>query len=143
MLVYLDDALEQVLPEEALSRLNAHDQEIAQTSGEHDLRRCFRCAQWAVDLLSPPEHSHLRYLVHRLEEVLHEAHQGEWAMRFGVDVAEAIDHSHAPVLDVELTWVDDAVAAAKAAAEKSGWGAVPWEQLLVELITMEPESSRD
>ena len=43
-----------------------------------------------------------------------------------------------PKLDVELTWVDDAVAAAKALADKTGWESVPWEALLVELIAMEP-----
>ena len=133
MLVHLDDALEKALPETALARLNAHDPEVAATTSHHDFHRCLRCAEWAVDLLSPPEHSHLRHLVHRLEQVVHETAHGEWAMKFGMDVPQA-----APVLDVELTWVDDAVGAAKALADKSGWDAVPWEDLLVELIAMEP-----
>jgi len=93
----------------------------------------FRCAEWAVDLLSPPEHAHLRHLVHRLEQVLHEAHNSDWAVEFGLFV------SHSPALDEELIWVDDAVAAAKAVAEKSGWNSVPWEELLVDLIAMEPK----
>lgn len=46
--------------------------------------------------------------------------------------------SSAPVTDVELTWVDDAVAAANAAAKEVGWNSVPWEALLIELIAMEP-----
>ena len=133
-LVHLDDALEQALPDSEVPRLNAHDAEIAATSSRHDLHRCFRCAEWAVGLMSPPEHSHLRHLAHRLEKVLHEAHNGDWAMEFGWFV------SHAPVLDVELTWMDDAVAAAKAVADTSGWESVPWEELLVELIAMEPPS---
>jgi hypothetical protein len=135
MLVHLNDALEQVLPESVLPRLNAHDQEIARTSGHHDLHRCFRCAEWAVDLLSARERSHLRHLVHRLEEVVYEAYNGDWAVEFGLFV------SHAPVLDIELSWVDDAVTAAAAVADKVGWDAVPWEELLVELIAMEPRSS--
>ena len=136
MLVHLDDALEQVLPEGELSKLNAHDAEVARTSGHHDLHRCFRCAEWAVDLLSRPEHSHLGQLGHRLQEVLHEAHQGDWAVEFGMFV------SNAPLTDLEVAWVDDAVGAAKAVADQSGWSAVPWEELLVELIAMEPPPAR-
>jgi hypothetical protein len=135
MLVYLDDALEGALPESELSKLNAHDDEVAKTTSHHDLHRCFRCAEWAVDLLSPPEHSHLRHLVHKLEKVLHEVHDSDWAMEFGMFV------SRHPVLDEELTWVDDAVAAAKAVAEKAGWDSVPWEALLIQLIAMEPQTS--
>lgn len=132
MLVHLDDALERVLPAEELAKLNAHDAEVARTSGHHDLHRCFRCAEWAVDLLSHPEHSHLGHLAQRLREVLHEAHRGEWAVDFGMFV------SSAPVTDLELAWVDDAVAAARAVADESGWSVVGWEALLVELIAMEP-----
>jgi hypothetical protein len=132
MLVHLDDALEAALSDDEVAKLNAHDGEVAQTTSHHDLHRCWRCAEWAVDLLSPPEHSHLRHLVHRLGQVLHEAHNSDWPVEFGLFV------SMHPVLDEELTWVDDAVAAAKAVAEKSSWDSVPWEDLLVDLIAMEP-----
>jgi hypothetical protein len=131
-LVHLDDALEQALPESELSKLNAHDEEVASTSSHLDLHRCFRCAEWAVDLVSRPEHSHLGHMIHKLKAVLHEVHEADWAVEFGMFV------SRAPVLDVELTWVDDAVAVAQSAAQKSGWDSVPWEDLLVELIAMEP-----
>ena len=138
MLVHLDDALEKVLPETELPRLEAHDPEVAVTTSHHDFHRCFRCAEWAVDLLSPPERSPLRHLVHRLEQVVHEEAHAEWAWKVGTDVPHS---THAPVLDVELTWVDDAVAAAKAVADTSGWDAVPWEHLLVDLIAMEPPAT--
>ena len=131
-LVHLDDALEQALPESELPKLNAHDGEVASTSSHHDLHRCFRCAEWAVALVSRPEHSHLGHMTHKLKAVLHEAHDTDWAVEFGMFV------SHRPVLDVELTWVDDAVAVAQSAAQKSGWDSVPWEDLFVELIAMEP-----
>jgi hypothetical protein len=42
---------------------------------------------------------------------------------------------------VELTWVDDAVKVAQAAAETSGWREVPWVTLLEELIAIEPATS--
>jgi hypothetical protein len=132
MLAHLDDSLEEVLPEDEYAKLTSHDAEIAQTTSLHDLHRCFRCAEWAVQLVARPEHSHLEYLIHELRAVVHEARAAHWAVKFGRYV------SHAPELDVELTWVDDAVAVAKAAAEKSDWASVPWEDLLEELIAMEP-----
>ncbi|MGH9043571.1 MAG: hypothetical protein ACRDVP_01810 [Acidimicrobiales bacterium] len=70
-----------------------------------------------------------------MERVLHEVHDTDWAVEFGMFV------SYSPVLDVELAWVDDAVKAAKAVAGQSSWDQVPWEPLLVELIEMEPPAS--
>jgi hypothetical protein len=142
MLVYLDHALEEALPENEQAKLNAHDGEIAKTTSHHDFHRCFRCAEWAVDLLSPPEHSHLRHLVHRLEQVRHELRDTDWALGFAVvGKVRRVAPEASPVLDDELTWVDDAVTAAKAVADKSGWDAVSWETLLTELIAMEPSAT--
>jgi hypothetical protein len=135
MLVHLDDALEEALPDAECLKLNAHDREVAQTTSHHDLHRCFRCAEWAAELVKRPEHSHLGHMAHRFEEVLHASREAAWPVEFGMFV------SHSPELDVELTWVDDAVDVAKKAAEKSGWDSVPWEELLVELIAMEPPRS--
>lgn len=134
MLRYLDDALEDVLPDDEYAKLTAHDAEIANTTSHGDFHRCFRCAEWAVDLAAKPEHSHLGGLVERLRAVVHEMRDTTWAAEFG------IRGPGRTVTDVELSWVDEAIAAAKAAAEKSGWGAVPWEQLLVDLIAIEPRS---
>lgn len=136
MLVHLDDALENALPEGDLPRLNAHDLEIAKTTSHRDFHRCVRCAEWAVELLSPPEHSHVRHLLHRIEQALHELHNTGWTLEFALRPSVSGPGNHI-ILDEELTWVDDAMAAAKAVAEKSGWDAVPWEELIVELIAME------
>ena len=132
MLVYLDDALEKVLPEDEFHKLEAHDAEIARTTSHGDFHRCLRCAEWAVELTARPEHTHLRHLARQLEAVLHEFHDADWAFEFGIFTPGRA------VTDVELAWVDDAVAVAGAAAGASGWAAVPWEQLLVELIALEP-----
>jgi hypothetical protein len=132
ILVHLDDALDAVLPDDEVAKLEAHDAEVGVTTSHHDFERCYRCAEWAVDLVSMPEHSHLEHLVHRLRAVLHEIHDTDWAAKMGVRV------THDPILDVEIEWVDDAVAVANEVAKKSGWSSVPWEQLLEELIAMEP-----
>lgn len=135
MLVHFDDALEQALPDSEIAKLNAHDAEVAKTTSHHDLHRCFRCAQWAVDLVHRPEHSHLGHMVEGLRGVLHDADNAMWAVESGLFV------SRTPELGVEITWVDDAVRVASEAAAQSSWDSVPWESLLVELIAMEPSSS--
>jgi hypothetical protein len=147
MLRYLDDALEKVFPDEEYRKLTAHDAEMARTTSRGDFHRCFRCAEWAVDLVarsaqsepppSPgqPEPSHLHHLASGLREVMHESKDTGWALEFG------IFKPGRTVTDVELTWVDDAIKVAQAAAETSGWGAVPWENLLEELIAIEPATS--
>lgn len=135
MLRYIDDSLEKVLPDDEYQKLTAHDAEIAKTTSRGDFHRCFRCAEWAVQLAGRSEHSHLDHLVTRLKLVLHEIHDTDWAVEFGIFTPGRT------VTDVELTWVDDAIRVAQAAAEKSGWGAVPWERLLEELIAIEPTGS--
>lgn len=132
MLRYFDDALAKVLPQDEYQKLTAHDAEIAGTTDRGDFHRCFRCAEWATELAARPEHSHVRHLTRALEEVVREARDTGWAVEFG-----ALTRGRT-MTDVELSWVDDAVEAARSAAAVSGWDSVPWEQLLVELIAVEP-----
>lgn len=131
MLRYFDDSLEKVLPEDEYQKLKSHDSEIARTTSRGDFHRCFRCAEWAVELAARPEHSHLRHLVRELGAVVHEIHDTDWALEFG------IMRPGRTVTDVELTWVDDVIKILQVAAEKTGWASVPWERLLEELIAIE------
>ena len=135
MLRYIDDSLENVLPDDEYQKLTSHDAEMAKTTSRGDFHRCFRCAEWAVELASQSEHSHLKHLVTELKVVVHEIRDTDWAVEFGIFTPGRT------VTDVELTWVDDAVKVAQAAAQKSGWGSVPWERLLEELIAIEPSKS--
>ena len=132
MLRYFDDALEQVLPDGEYAKLQAHDAAVAATTSRHDFRRCLRCAEWAVGLTAEPGHAHLG---HKLRGVLHELRQTSWATDFGIMTPSPT------VTSVELAWIDDAVEVAQKVAEQSGWEAVAWEDLLVELIAMEPSPS--
>jgi len=135
MLRYLDDSLEKVLPDDEYQKLTSHDPEMAKTTSRGDFHRCVRCAEWAVELTGQSQHSHLGHLVTDLKAIIHEIHDTDWALEFG------IFGPGRTVTDVELTWVDDAIKVAQAAAEKSGWPSVPWERLLVELIAIEPSKS--
>jgi hypothetical protein len=132
MLRYLDDSLEKVLPDDEYQKLTAHDAEMAKTTSRGDFHRCLRCAEWAVELTAQPEHGHLHHLMTDLKAVVHEIHDTDWSVEFGIFTPGRT------ITDVELTWVDDAITVAQAVAEKSGWGAVPWERLLEELIAIEP-----
>jgi hypothetical protein len=135
MLRYIDDALEKVLPEDEYQKLTSHDAEIAKTTSRGDFHRCFRCAEWAVELAGQSAHSHLGHLVTELKAVVHEIHDTDWAVEFGIFTPGRT------ITDVELTWVDDAVKVAQAAAQKAGWSSVPWERLLEELIAIEPSKT--
>jgi hypothetical protein len=135
MLRYLDDSLEKVLPDDQYQKLTAHDEEMAATTSRGDFHRCFRCAEWAVDLAAEGEHSHLQHLMTKLKAVVHEIRDTDWAVEFGIFTPGRT------ITDVELTWVDDAITVAQAVAQKSGWDAVPWERLLEELIAIEPSKS--
>ena len=37
---------------------------------------------------------------------------------------------------MEIQWVDDTIAVAEAEAERSGWAAVPWEELLQQMLAV-------
>lgn len=134
MLKYLDDKLEELLPEEEYQRLTKYDAAIANTTSRGDFHRCFRCAEWAVELSGKTERSHIRHLAREIGAVVHKIRDAGWAIEFGVMTPGRT------VTDVELSWVDDALKVAKAAADVSGWAVVPWEQLLQELIAIEPNT---
>ena len=90
-----------------------------------------------------PDHSHLSGLAIRLKEK-HKAWQDVWlGAEFGSEVeigkgqpSQEIkgDQKIGPGEDIELLWVEEATDVAKSAAEKSGWDAVPWEELLQEVL---------
>lgn len=134
ILAYLDDALEQVLPEAEYAKLTRHDQEIAGTTSVGDFHRCLHCARWAVAVADGADHG-ASGVVQGLKAVVEELHDTWQGVRFGSIVAGS------PVVtDVEIKWVDDAVRTAVEVAEKKGWDAVPWEQLIEELVAIEPEA---
>jgi hypothetical protein len=134
MLTHLDDALAAVLPEDQLAELAARDAAVARTTDAVDRQRCLHCARWAVRLVDSRPGGPVSHAVDRLRTVVHELRDAYRGARLGAIVAGAD-----PATDVELGWVDDAVAAAVATAEQVGWADVPWQELIDDLIAMEPE----
>ncbi len=138
ILRYFEDALGPLLPEPDFHRLTSYDAAVAATSAHGDLHRCLRCAEWAVGLAAAR-----RQVVGagtdrwsgRLGEVLRQVRDAGQAIEFAL-LARLPGVS---ATNVEMVaWIDDVVALAAEVARATGWEAVPWEDLLVELIGYEP-----
>ena len=123
------------MPDDERSKLDAYTDVIATTTHEGDARRAWHCADWALTLDRDTPASH----EHRICEKLHEEHR-LWkdtilGAEFGV-----LNPAVGPDTDIEIQWVDDAVAMARTVADASGWAAVPWEDLLQDMLGMEPSA---
>jgi hypothetical protein len=122
VLTYLVAQLKTLMPASETATLAPYESRIALTTTLGDFHRCVHCAEWANGLKATPGDAHLR---HVLRDVV------SWkncigAVRPGKKVSE-----------VELGWVDDAVKTAWTVASSAGWGAVPWETLLNDLIALD------
>jgi hypothetical protein len=137
--------LREILPDEQRKTLDGYAAQADASSPKGDFRRARHCLHWAVKVAESPDHSHLSGLAIRLKEK-HKAWQDIWlGTEFGSEVE--IGHGQAsheikgdqkigPGEDIELLWVAEATDVAKSAAEKSGWDAVPWEELLREVLAI-------
>jgi hypothetical protein len=131
-------AVEQQFPPEQRSRLVAHHEAISHTTDRHDGRRARHCALWAIRLADDKGQSHPRW---RAIQELHQIWKDFWfAVDFGVMTPVSGQRGH-PGRDVEIQWIEDAVAVAKNVGETDGWDHAPWEDLLVSLIDMEGDDT--
>ena len=133
-LQHLYTQLSKILPKGETARLTQYQAKIAGTTDHHDLHRCYRCVEWAVELSAEGHDSESGSLITKLKKVLKEAHSASWATEFGLFV------SHHPIMDLEISWINDTIEVAESVAEKSGWDKIPLEKLLDDLVAMEPRS---
>lgn len=121
-------------PASEVAKVEAYEAKIAATTSAEDGRRARHCAHWAIELAGPKELGHPEW--RRIKET-HEVWKDMW---FGVQYAAMGDDvgRPAPIGDVEVEWVEDAVRVAEVVGTSVGWDEAPWEQLLAELIAMEP-----
>lgn len=124
------------MPDDEYAKLTAYDTQVAATTSSGDFHRCARCAQWAVELAERPGHGAVVHLAESVRAAARQVHDTAHALRFAMIVPGA-----GAVTDVELSWVDEAVSAARTVAERDGWDAVGWEALFAELVSMEPGTS--
>ena len=117
------------LPAGEKAKLAAYAPAIAKTTHDGEFTRARQCAEWAVQMAERSSHSRLSHFVKHLEEL----RKLEKDSVFGAEFDPM-----RPRQDVEIQWADDAVAIAKSEGERVGWNAVPWEDLLKEMLAVVP-----
>jgi hypothetical protein len=132
---YFARELEPSLPAADKEKLARYSDAIAKTTHHGDFRRAWHCAEWAIRMAERESTSHHDHLVKHLKELRKLEKDSVLGAEFGLMKDGGM---FAPGEDAEIQWVDDTVAVAKAEAERSGWDAVPWEELLKELLAIAP-----
>ena len=138
--------LQSALPDEERQKLDAYWPQAEVTTPKGDFHRARLCLRWAVSVAEMPEHSHLAHFSTRLKET-YKAWQD---IVFGTEFGSRVERGKGPEghditgqsrigpgEDIEILWVGEAVTVAKAAAEKSGWSGVPWEQLVKDVLAVD------
>ena len=135
---HLVRALAEVLPDDERPALTSFDGDVAATTSEGDLRRAWRCAEWAVQLAGRPDQSVLERRGHELQEAFRLLKDSMFGFAFGASFADGVG----PAADVQLQWVDRAVAVAREAGAEVGWSQVPWQDLVRELTATGADDGR-
>jgi hypothetical protein len=127
-------AVGDTLPAGQAAKLDAFAADIAETTDSEDGRRARHCAHWAIEIADQKELSHPEWGA--IKE-LHEVWKDMWfGTEFGL-MGKGAGRPE-PIEDVRVEWVEDAVKVAKLVGESLGWEHAPWEELLTELLAMEP-----
>lgn len=122
-------ALARVLPEDERAALSVFDSAVAGTTSDGDLRRAWRCAEWALQLAGHPDESTVNRLAHEIQEAYRLLKDSMYGFAFGASFQDGVG----PGTDVQIQWVERAAAVAKETGGSLGWEAVPWRALLEEL----------
>jgi hypothetical protein len=118
------------LPAADQARLDSYADRVAATTHHGDFRRAWHCAGWAIELAEASSDTEYGRMVEALKEKLTLWKDTIFGAEFG-----AIPGDHVgPGQDVEIQWVDDAVAIATDRAEAAGWATVPWEDVLEAML---------
>ncbi len=130
-------AVSEQFPPEQQQRLAVHRAAIDRTTDREDGRRALRCAHWAIEIAGDHELPHPEW--RRIKEA-HELWKETW---LGAEFALMFEGGGrpAPLEDVGTEWVEGAIETARVVGENLGWDHVPWEELLVELVAMEPDTT--
>jgi hypothetical protein len=138
ILTYFMQEMERGLTDAGKETLATYADAVALTTHQGDLRRAWHCAAWAVRISERSSSTHVGHLVDATKET-YKLYQDTL---FGADVGLHAKTGIGPGEDIEIQWVDDAVAVAKAEGERAGWDSVPWEDLLTEMLAVEVPGAR-
>ena len=144
----LVNQLRSAMPAGEAEKLLKYETQIAASrqTKNVELRRALACAHWAVRLVGQEEHGHFAHLITEAREVAEESYQTLRAAGTAAASARYAFPASARLM-ARAAWVDEAARVAKAVAQQSGWQAVPWEDLLQELLAIhqdgEPGTATD
>lgn len=149
----LISGLSHVMPEGEQAKLAAYAPKAAEAGSEKTAEwvRAVKCARWAEQIVSIPEHNHLAVEARRVIEAIRELEK-----TFGAELAHLMEvpfssgagaslsaslggqsgYPVSPRFEAEIEWVYEAVHVAEKVAAKAGWEAVPWEELLTDMLNV-------
>ena len=125
-----------ILPAAEKEKLATYAPAVAKTTHHGDLKRARQSAEWAVQMAERSSDSRLNHFVKHLEELRKLEKDSVFGAEFGV--MRVSGTGIGPGEDIEIQWVDDAVAIAKTEGQRAGWNSVPWEDLLKEMLGVAP-----
>lgn len=125
-----------ILPAAEKEKLATYAPAVAKTTHHGDLKRARQSAEWAVQMAECSSDSRLNHFVKHLEELRKLEKDSVFGAEFGV--MRVSGTGIGPGEDIEIQWVDDAVAIAKTEGQRAGWDSVPWEDLLKEMLGVAP-----
>jgi hypothetical protein len=136
---HLISGLSHVMAEDEQTKLAPYERQAAEAGSEPtaEWHRAYKCAKWAESTVSLPAHHHLVAEAAKAIEVVTRVEKTVGA-EIGdlLEVPFAAGFSVSPRFEAEITWVYEAVHVAEKVAAKVGWDHVPWQQLLVDVLSV-------
>ena len=135
-------ALHEKVPPSETPKLVAYQEQalVAGSDPTMEWHRAYACARWAEQIVAKPAHRHLAADAAKALEIVREV-----GVTFGSEVRDLeylpSGKAVSPHLQTELAWVYEAVHVAANVAEKIGWDAVGWEQLVQSMLDIAPRGT--
>jgi hypothetical protein len=140
MITSLIEGLHTAMPKSEATKLAAYAPRAREAGANPtaEWHRAYRCARWANEIVSLPAHNHLAAEADKARELVREV--GE---TIGAEVRDLeflpFGKAVSPRFQAELAWILEAVHVAEKVADKVGWAAVPWEQLVQDMLAIPGE----
>ena len=145
--------LADVMPEEERAKVAPYERRAAVAGSEQkaEWQRAYKCAKWAERIVALPAHRHLAAEAERAIEALKEIEKTlgaelpdlndvPFSSGPGATLSLALGGGKGyPVsarLEAEIEWSFEAVHVAEKVAAQVGWGKVPWEALVEEMLAI-------
>ncbi|MHB8463544.1 MAG: hypothetical protein ACYDH6_16390 [Acidimicrobiales bacterium] len=125
--------LRHAMPPEEQAKLDPYDRQAAVAGSDKtaEWHRAYKCAKWAVQIVALPQHHQLLAEVQKAVEIVREVEK-----TVGGEIGN-LSSSVSPRFEAEITWVYEAVRVAARVAGKTGWDAVPWQDLVTDMLSVE------